>query len=110
MSGTAAEAVTAIVFDAAPAQAGATQVEAAGKRIIDTNAAVVNATTRTVDVQANMERALARLTRQIDPAAAVSPPPMTMSPGPPRSWGSGSGRRASSCRTSSCRCRAASLS
>jgi hypothetical protein len=71
MSGATAEAVTAIVFDAAPAQAGAAQVEAAGKKIIDTNTAVVNATTRTVDVQANMERALARLTRQIDPAAAA---------------------------------------
>ncbi|WP_424813573.1 hypothetical protein [Roseococcus sp. YIM B11640] len=64
-------AVTAIVFDASPATQGANQVAAAGQKIIDTNQAVVTATQRTIDVQANMERALARLTRQIDPAAAA---------------------------------------
>jgi hypothetical protein len=70
MSGTA-EAVTALVFDAGPAVQGAAQFDAAGQKIIATNTAVVNATTRTVDAQATMERQLARLTRQIDPAAAA---------------------------------------
>ncbi len=70
MSGTA-EAVTALVFDATPAAQGAAQFDAAGQKIITTNTAVVNATARTVDAQGNMERALARLTRQIDPAAAA---------------------------------------
>lgn len=70
MSGTA-EAVTALVFDATPAAQGAAQFDAAGQKIISTNREVVNATSRTVDAQGNMERALARLTRQIDPAAAA---------------------------------------
>jgi hypothetical protein len=70
MSGSA-EAVTALVFDAGPAVQGAAQFDAAGQKIITTNTAVVNATARTVDAQANLERQLARLTRQIDPAAAA---------------------------------------
>jgi tape measure domain-containing protein len=70
MSGTA-QAVTALIFDAAPAVQGAAQFDAAGQKIIAANDKVVNATSRTTEAQGNMERQLARLTRQIDPAAAA---------------------------------------
>jgi hypothetical protein len=65
------EAVTALVFDAREAMAGAAQFDAAGKRIIDSNTAVVTATTRTQASIDNMDRALARVQRQIDPVAAA---------------------------------------
>jgi tape measure domain-containing protein len=71
MSGARNEAVTALVYDARPAQQGAQQFEAASRQIIQANTGVTTATTRTVDASASMERALTRLTRQIDPAAAA---------------------------------------
>ncbi|NKC30206.1 hypothetical protein [Falsiroseomonas selenitidurans] len=66
MSGS--QAVTALVFDASDAAAGAAQFDAAGRRIIAANQAVATATTRTVDAIGNSERALARLTERFDPA------------------------------------------
>ncbi|RKQ70115.1 phage tail length tape measure family protein [Oceanibaculum indicum] len=64
-------AVTAIVFDASGAEQGAAAVERAGRRIIDTNEAVVTATERVQRPFTNLERRLAGLERRIDPVAAA---------------------------------------
>jgi hypothetical protein len=71
MSGARNEAVTALVFDARPAQQGAQQFAAAGQQIIQSNQSVTQATTRTADSQTNLTRAVERMTRQLDPAAAA---------------------------------------
>lgn len=71
-------AVTALVFDASKAGAGAREFAQAGANVIDTNRkveqsqdAIVTSTERVVAAQGNQTKALERLYRQIDPAHAA---------------------------------------
>ncbi|HEV7455908.1 MAG TPA: tape measure protein [Roseococcus sp.] len=74
MSGTYGrnDVITALVFDARPAQQGAQQFQAAGQQVIQANQQVTQATQRTADSQTSLTRAVERMTRQLDPAAAAA--------------------------------------